>query len=47
MSANKFFTITAATCPAENRSAALVDLGSFAQDCRENGAERVTYGYFL
>jgi hypothetical protein len=44
MSTNKFFTITAATCPAENRSAALVDLGLFAQVCRENGAERVTYG---
>ena len=44
MSTYKFITITAATCPAENRSAALVDLGHFAQDCRENGAERVTYG---
>jgi hypothetical protein len=40
----KFIAITAATCPAENRSAALTDLGHFAQDCRENGAERVTYG---
>ena len=44
MSTYKFITITAATCPAENRSAALVDLGHFSQDCRENGAERVTYG---
>ena len=44
MSTNKFFTITAATCPAEYRSAALTDLGNFALDCRENGAKRVTYG---
>jgi len=44
MSTYKFITITAATCPAENRSVALVDLGHFAQECIENGAERVTYG---
>jgi hypothetical protein len=44
MSTHKFITITAATCPAENRSAALADLGQFAQECRESGAERVTYG---
>ena len=44
MSTYKFITITAATCPAGNRSAALADLGQFAQECRGNGAERVTYG---
>lgn len=44
MSTPKFFTITAATCPAASRSGALNELANFAQDCRQNGAVRVTYG---
>ena len=44
MSTPNFIAITAATCPAASKSAALEDMGHFAQDCRQNGAVRVTYG---
>ena len=44
MSTPKFLSITAATCPAASRSGALNELANFAQDCRQNGAVRVTYG---
>ncbi len=44
MSTPKFIAITAATCPPESKSAALEDMAHFAQDCRQNGAVRVTYG---
>ena len=44
MSTPNFIAITAATCPAASKSAALQEMSQFAQDCRENGAVRVTYG---
>ncbi len=44
MSTPNFIAITAATCPAASRSDALTELANFAQDCRQNGADRVTYG---
>tara|TARA_B100000787_G_scaffold167900_1_gene155589 strand:+ start:447 stop:1079 length:633 start_codon:yes stop_codon:yes gene_type:complete len=44
MATQKFIVITAATCPVETRSAALADMEKFAQNCRDNGAARVTYG---
>ena len=44
MSTPKFLSITAATCPAASRSGALNELANFAQECRQNGAVRVTYG---
>lgn len=44
MSTPNFIAITAATCPAARKSAALEDMTHFAQDCRQNGAVRVTYG---
>jgi hypothetical protein len=44
MATQKFIAITAATCPAETRTAALADMENFAQSCRDNGATRVTYG---
>ena len=44
MSTPKFLSITAATCPAASRSGALNEFANFAQDCRQNGAVRVTYG---
>lgn len=47
MSNPKFIAITAATCPAANKSAALEDMAHFAQDCRQNGAARVTYGSIM
>ena len=44
MSKPNFIAITAATCPAASRSGALKEMADFAQDCRQNGAVRVTYG---
>ena len=44
MSTPNFIAITAATCPTASKSAALEDMAHFAQDCRQNGAVRVTYG---
>lgn len=44
MSTPNFIAITAATCPAASRSSALEEMANFAQDCRQNGAVRVTYG---
>jgi hypothetical protein len=44
MSTPNFIAITAATCPAASKPAALQEMSQFAQDCRENGAVRVTYG---
>ena len=44
MSTPKFIAITAATCPAASRSSALEEMANFAQDCRQNGAVRVTFG---
>ena len=36
--------ITAATCPAASNVAILTDMAHVAQNCRENGPARVTYG---
>jgi len=44
MSSPNFIAITAATCPTASRSGALKEMANFAQDCRQNGAVRVTYG---
>ena len=44
MSTPNFVAITAANCPPAKRAAALADMASFAGDCREHGAERVTFG---
>lgn len=44
MSKPNYIAITAATCPAASRSGALKEMANFAQDCRQNGAVRVTYG---
>ena len=44
MSSPNFIAITAAICPTASRSGALKEMANFAQDCRQNGAVRVTYG---
>jgi hypothetical protein len=44
MSTPNFIAITAAPCPAASRFGALKEMANFAQDCRQNGAVRVTYG---
>lgn len=44
MSTPNFIAITAANCPTASRQGALEEMAHFAQECRENGAERVTYG---
>ena len=44
MSSPNFIAITAATCPTASRTGALKEMANFAQDCRQNGAVRVTYG---
>ena len=42
-----FVTVTAANCPAENRSAALEQMARVAKDAKSAGASRVTYGATL
>lgn len=44
MSIPKFIAITAASCPNISRQGAIEEMAHFAQECRENGAVRVTYG---
>lgn len=44
MSIPKFIAITAASCPTVSRQGAIEEMAHFAQECRENGAVRVTYG---
>lgn len=44
MSNPNFIAITAAICPANSKSAALEDMAQFAEDCRQNGAARITFG---
>ena len=44
MSKPNFIAITAANCPTGSRQGALEEMAHFAQECRESGAVRVTYG---
>lgn len=44
MSNPNFIAITAATCPSTSKSVALEDMAQFAEDCRQNGAARITFG---